>query len=265
MSNSRQSPRLPRLTAALLALYALLVLAPPANHWLGGKPNATLMALSTPVFFAFALLHGRQTHGWRRTLAFLALTFGVSLAFESAGVATGRVYGGYHYTNRLGPKFLGLVPYLIPLAWFMMMYCAWELAGALLPGRWRPLAAALAVTAWDLLADPLMVRSGHWVWEQPGPYFGIPVQNYAGWLVTALCIYLPAAWLWAKWPAAPRPAPRWFSALPRWAYAVTWLSSVLALWAVGLSGPALAGFFGMGAWAVLAIVARPAGGTPEQP
>ncbi len=36
--------------------------------------------------------------GWKRVLIMLALTFGISLLFESIGVATGLVYGPYHYT-----------------------------------------------------------------------------------------------------------------------------------------------------------------------
>jgi putative membrane protein len=254
-----------RIAAALLGVYTLLVFYPPVNHVLGGKLIPALMALSTPVFFAFALLHAWQMWGGRRALIFLALVYGVTLAFESVGVATGLVYGGYHYSDLLGPKFLGLVPYAIPLAWFMMMYCAWALAEglarAIAPGsagnpgrgRWlRPALAALAMTAWDLLADPLMVRSGHWTWERPGAYFGIPAQNFAGWLVTALAIYLLLEWI-NRPEGFSKPFGSAFAALPVLAYAITWLASVSALLAVGLPGPAVAGFFGMGAWAVLGL------------
>jgi uncharacterized membrane protein len=39
----------------------------------------------------------------------------------------------YHYTALLGPKFLGLVPYLIPAAWFMMNYPSFVIAERLIP------------------------------------------------------------------------------------------------------------------------------------
>ena len=48
-------------------------------------------------------------------------------------MATGWVYGPYHYTDQLGPKFLGLVPYLIPVAWFMMSYPSFVIADRLVP------------------------------------------------------------------------------------------------------------------------------------
>lgn len=75
--------------------------------------------------FIFALLHGSQNLGWKHTLLLLELTFAVSMLFECVGVATGWIYGAYHYTDKLGFKFLGLVPLLIPVAWFMMTYPRW--------------------------------------------------------------------------------------------------------------------------------------------
>ncbi len=42
--------------------------------------------------------------GLKRALALLAYSFVVSLAFGSIGVATGLVYGPYHYTDKLGPN-----------------------------------------------------------------------------------------------------------------------------------------------------------------
>ena len=50
-----------------------------------------------------------------------------SWTFEEAGVLTGLVYGPYHYTATLGP-WLGSVPILIPLAWFMLVYPSYVVA-----------------------------------------------------------------------------------------------------------------------------------------
>ena len=79
----------------------------------------------------------------------------------------------YHYTDKLGAKFLGLVPYLIPAAWFMMSYPSFIITDRLIPANWkrwqRILAVAavggLVMTAWDVIMDPIMVAGGHWVWD----------------------------------------------------------------------------------------------------
>jgi putative membrane protein len=113
-------------------------------------------------------------------------------------VRTGLVFGRYHYSDMLGFK-LDVVPVLIPLGWFMMIYPSWGVAQALLRGVdvRRPLGmaalaliAALAMTGWDMVMDPPMIASGNWVWEDGGPYFGVPLQNYFGWVLNTFLIYL---------------------------------------------------------------------------
>jgi len=127
----------------------------------------------------------------------------------------------------------------------MMLPPAWAVAYAVTGTvrGWRFVAAsALAFTAWDLFLDPQMVAWGYWVWEIPGIYFGIPLSNYAGWLLSAALLttvvrppHLPVRPLLVI-------------------YGAVWL-----LQSVGLAffwqmpGPALCGFMGMGVmllWAV---------------
>jgi uncharacterized membrane protein len=42
-------------------------------------------------------------------------------------------------------------------------------------------AVELAMTAWDVVMDPIIVTSDHWVWAAQGAYYGIPLQNFCGW------------------------------------------------------------------------------------
>ena len=89
----------------------------------------------------------------------------VTWSFEQVGVATGAVYGAYHYSGMLGPK-LGAVPLLIPLAWFMMIYPSYLVASLIVDGQpfphdtdlkgigTRAVVAAMVMTAWDAVIDP---------------------------------------------------------------------------------------------------------------
>jgi uncharacterized membrane protein len=52
------------------------------------------------------------------------------------------------------------------------------------------LVAALAMTGWDMVMDPPMVLARNWIWEDGGPYFGVPLQNYVGWVLNTFVIYL---------------------------------------------------------------------------
>src|ERR1700751_2822314 len=51
----------------------------------------------TAIFATFSILHAAGLLGWRRSLLFLLICFVASWCFETAGVATGLVYGAYHY------------------------------------------------------------------------------------------------------------------------------------------------------------------------
>ena len=221
--------------------------------------NPTLILVFTLTAFVFALAHGYERLGWARTLLLLGLTFSISLLFESAGVATGVVYGGYRYTERLGPMFLGLVPCIIPLAWFMMVYPSLVIALRVVPSRgkrlvWVVLVAgvgALAMTDWDLVLDPIMARFGYWTWEAGGAYFGVPLQNYVGWWLTAFIIFFTFLTL-GRIPAPE--GDQWggsFNRLPVISYAVTGLMTVLVALEIGLRGPAVVGGVAMAVWVVV--------------
>jgi putative membrane protein len=158
----------------------------------------------TLVFVLFAILHCAKCEGWPRTGLFFTTAAIVSYLLEETGVRTGLIYGPYHYSDMLGVK-LGHVPVLIPLAWFMMIYPSWVTARALLrdvnmrgPFGIAVLAliAAIVMTGWDAVMDPGMSASGNWVWEQGGPYFGVPLRNYFGWLLTTFLVYCGAGLIW---------------------------------------------------------------------
>jgi uncharacterized membrane protein len=244
-----------RFTILLLIIYGLLVVYTLISLLVGLPYHPFFTPLLTLLAFTFALLHGWQTLGWKHTVLLLALTFAISLLLESVGVATGWVYGPYHYTDKLGPKFLGLVPLLIPVAWFMMAYPSYVLARYLVPSMkntwvWRVSVAALGaviMTAWDLAMDPMMVHGGHWVWEQKGAYFGIPLQNFWGWWLTIFVTF----WLFLSisrlTPTANFSTDR-FTRLAVWSYAITGSSSLLADFIFSLEGPALVGIFAMLPW-----------------
>jgi uncharacterized membrane protein len=245
----------------VLILYIALTIYTVAGIWFDIRYQPFFTPMLTVLAFVFALLHGWQYLGWKRTLLLLGLTFGVSLLFESIGVATGLVYGPYHYTDKLGTKFLGLVPYLIPVAWFMMTYPSYLIARRIVRARrnvwaWRLAVAAVGgviMTAWDLAMDPVMTAAEHWVWEAKGAYFGIPLQNYWGWWLTIFVTFALFGALGKMTPAEQlKPSlDGTFERLPVLSYAVTGLSSILVDLQVGLSGPGLVGLFAMLPWVLM--------------
>lgn len=236
-----------RLAHDFIVIYALLAAAIMLRTFLGLTFQLWMAIIMPLIGVAFALVHSIAILGWRGALLFLGLTIAISLALESLGVATGWVYGPYHYTDRLGPLFLGLVPYTIPLTWYMMLYPAYRIAERCVPARWRLrwLAVAalggLAMVAWDLAMDPLMASRSHWVWDTPGAYFGVPIQNFVGWWLTAFIILVVFLKLPPLFPVAPAILDDRFDRLAVLSYALTGLGSVADAALAGLVSPALIG------------------------
>jgi putative membrane protein len=183
---------------------ALALVASAAGIWFavaGPKASVGLTAEAIAAFLAAGIAHAWIWRGARFTLAWLIISLLVTFTVETIGVASGAPFGAYAYNHGLGPKLLG-VPLLVPIAWTMMVYPAQVVAWRCTKHRGGGLVlGALALTAWDLLLDPIMVRAGLWTWEDAAMTLaGIPVTNFVGWAATAFVLLLL---LRPYWPAAP--------------------------------------------------------------
>lgn len=185
---------LPRRRLPAAALAAGGVLAQMAFPFTDGGTLA-LTTASVVLLASAALADAAATRGWRAAALLLVVAGGTGLLVEAVGVRTDVPFGAYDYTGTLGLEVLG-VPALVPLAWVMMAWpalaVARRLAGELAGGSRVAVAlvGAWALTAWDVFLDPQMVDQGHWVWEHPEPGLpgvdGIPLTNFAGWLLVSL-------------------------------------------------------------------------------
>ncbi|MGD9858370.1 MAG: carotenoid biosynthesis protein [Planctomycetaceae bacterium] len=205
------------LAALVFGLVGLLIMLPNPDLW-AHDPRAVRVfdwsmenaGATHIVFGALAMLvAGWKLIGARKTLLFLAVSFSFSLGFELFGTGTGWPFGNYAYTDFLGAKVLGHVPWTIPLSWFYMGLASY-LIGVVLANRFRPgqsglwsvLIGAWLLTAWDLVLDPAMahesLRVQFWVWDETGPYFGMPLKNFAGWALTGLVFMALSRLAWRE-------------------------------------------------------------------
>jgi len=242
----------------LLGLWLFLMILVPHVVRLGDRP-ALLLALSFSVLLQVGLVLSLLFPAMkaRATIGFGVTVIALAWFAEFVGHNTGYPFGRYTYTDAFRPQ-VGDVPVQIPLAWLMMLPPAWAVgtaicskiqgAGANLTWKTRAVSsftAGLAFTAWDLFLDPQMVAWGIWHWESPGSYFGVPIINFAGWILVAAVVLFGLSHLIDS------------KALPIEAllvvYTVVWiLNSVGLSLYFGLFGVAAAGFVGMGAFVALA-------------
>ena len=125
----------------------------------------------------------------RRAALALGALVAYSYAIEYIGVHTGYPYGEFFYGVDLGPTLYG-VPLGLPVFFIPLVMNAYLLVSLLLGEKAasRPLRLVrviAAVLAMDLVLDPGAVALGFWVYPAGGLYYGVPLSNYAGWVLSA--------------------------------------------------------------------------------
>ena len=148
-------------------------------------PGASVGSYVSTVLIALPSLISLFAHlGPRRAALSVFAVSAFAYAVESVGVATGFPYGNFFYGEALGPRFLGLVPYLLPVTYVPLVVGA--VAAAWTPGRLAPRIAlsAILLVLIDAVLDPGATALGFWIWPEGGPYYGVPLSNFAGWLLS---------------------------------------------------------------------------------
>jgi putative membrane protein len=185
------SPRSVVASASALAALAGMIATPLLAR--GSDARAVLAWVVVLGLFGGSFAAAAGLCGWRRASCAASAVLAVTVVVEAVGTRTGVPFGHYDYTGALGPR-IALVPVLVPFAWFAMALPAREVAVAIdgTGGRlWLRVAlGAVALTAWDLFLDPQMVGEGYWTWPDGGAYRGVPLGNYAGWLLTSAAVML---------------------------------------------------------------------------
>lgn len=209
----------------------------------GGGVMYMLLGTLAVSFYAY------RTIGKWHWLSFMLPAIALSLSSELLGTSTGFPFGHYRYLTGLGYKIAGLVPFTIPLSWFYLGFSAYIIARAGLETTelksWlRQFLAiafgALCLTSWDFVLDPAMSQAAipFWLWEQPGAFFGMPYQNFAGWMGTGALFMTVAAILWR---AKPLKLPNHDLGLPLAIYLSNFAFATILSWSAGIYAPVFLG------------------------
>jgi putative membrane protein len=198
---------------SLFGLVGIAIMVPNPELWSGWTFGASLFPLAVQqggniqilLGAAAVLIFGAATLGWRATLVFFLVSVTLSLLLEFTGTSYGWPFGNYEYTEMFGFKMFGKVPPAIPPSWFFMGMASFGLATAIIR-KWRGSAGlwpsiilgSVLLTTWDVVLDPAMshetLRLQYWVWEDVGPYMGVPLVNFLGWLATGVAFMFAASY-----------------------------------------------------------------------
>ena len=153
--------------------------------------------------------------GWKRTMIFTLAGYFIAFGSEWLSINTGFPYGWYYYIDTTSNRELWVagVPFFDSLSYVFLAYCSYSTAlfilSPLKAWRWnitsletrrirRSFAAlllgALLQTCLDIVIDPVALQGKRWFlgqiygYREQGIHFGVPLSNYAGWLLTSFCL-----------------------------------------------------------------------------
>ena len=178
----------PRANALLITVFTIAILLQVMYPLVDGE-FLRLLTINVVYWGAGAmLLHALLSYGFRYAFTYFSFTFAFALIIEHVGVLTAWPFGDYAYSNDLGYKVYE-VPLVVPFAWIMMAHPV-LIAARRIAGHWIFLYGGVALAAWDLFLDPMMVASGRWSWKVTGAHVPfqpeIPLSNTFGWLLSGM-------------------------------------------------------------------------------
>jgi len=189
---------------------------------------------------AFAFFAVRHL-GWRRTLLYAVLAFGLGALAENGSVHFGFPYTSYSFNPALRGKelWVGDVPLFVPLSYTFMGYFAFASGRVLASGPWRTrarrpwteLLLAWMLAVWALWVVDPMSRLGDqyylgrvFRYRGPGFWFGLPLGSQLGFALTSLVLLSILFWLARSEPD--RPVPGGMLRHPRFGALLTWHAQV---------------------------------------
>jgi putative membrane protein len=173
-------------TALFASSIFFFVSSIPAAYF-SHSPNFTVVSSLFIVVMALpSYYHIIRWLGLQRGAILLTILSVLPILVEAVAVSTGLPYGRFHYSKALGHMVLGLVPWSVAFAYLPILLGSVTLANRIVGGDWMKFAllSGFLTMAVDLALDPAAVNQGLWIWENPGPYYGIPLINFGGWFLT---------------------------------------------------------------------------------
>jgi uncharacterized membrane protein len=209
-----------KLTWLLLSSIMILSSASMLFQMRDFEPLLSMNASKMLIPIALTLLHASLVFARARGFLLVLLSFLMGLAFESAGVRFGFVFGShYAYNSQEFGLVLWGVPLIVPLYWAVFIYLGYSITTSFLvwTNRHKPemrsndfatlplliMLDGIIVVAIDVFLDPLMVFHDKWFWSGGGPFFGIPVGNYVAWFLVTIVttgIFRVFEWRFAQQP-----------------------------------------------------------------
>ena len=190
-------------SVAALASFLLVLWQVISQTPLPGKPGWPESLLIITLTLTTLTSLARQLPGQNALLA--ATIIGVIGAIaHGVGAATAIPFGPFAYTDDSGPRLFNTLSWSVPALWIIIVLNSRGVARLILRpwrklknyGFWLIGITTVLVLLFDLAMEPFAARAYHyWLWLPttfPVTWYGMPLTNSLGWLVTTLLLLVLA-------------------------------------------------------------------------
>jgi putative membrane protein len=144
--------------------------------------------------------------GWKKALISIIILSIYAVSIETLAIITGFPYSPFQYTELIGTKLFGYTPFTLPFAYVPLFVGCIYLASLFWQETstyWKNMLKLVLITALlvliaDLVLDPAAVALNFWVYEYHGFFYGVPLQNFLGWILTGIIAALIGLLLFRK-------------------------------------------------------------------
>jgi putative membrane protein len=172
----------------VLAIVAFFVTNVPIKPEMAYISGIFIVALSIPCYLAIIMWLGIK-----KGILFLIIISIYALSIETFAIITGFPYSQFSYTNLIGFKLFGYTPYTVPFAYVPIFIGCIYLASLKVKSYWKILLiTAFLVLIADIVLDPAAVALNFWTYKTQGIFYGVPLMNFLGWILTGFLAALIA-------------------------------------------------------------------------
>ncbi len=168
----------------------------------------SLAALIAPVIiiavFALPYVVSIVRHRGFMGLAIIFALAAYTLAVMTLAVQTGLPYGRFVYDSALGYKLFGIVPWVVIVVYPALLLALFWAASKFTHKTSRIAMTTLLGVLASLMLDPILVKLELWQWENPGPFYGVPVLSFVGWFFSSLIGATILHLMWSQEALVPR-------------------------------------------------------------
>ena len=180
-----QSLNVPKGVGVILFFYASGIVA----HSL---PQLRVIAFSMTDLFLFGmntylLIDILNSNKGKALFLWIIPVYLFTFSMEAIGVATGKIFGSYHYGSNMHLKVLG-VPLVIAFNWLVLALAINSLSLRFFSNKWLlSIFSGVLIACYDYFIEPVAINLDYWKWESNV----VPFQNYLAWCVIGFLVSFP--------------------------------------------------------------------------